>query len=405
MKSIVQEFAVRFHYPVHFTKDVFATDNTVLLDTLRTAGPGRHKVLCVVDGGIVSNDPSFLERIEAYHQRYRETMNLVCDPLVLPGGEGVKNSSEYTEMVQAAIQDFGICRQSFVLAVGGGALLDMVGFAAAISHRGVRLIRVPTTALSQDDSGVGVKNSVNSFSKKNFTGTFAPPYAVINDFAFLETLSQRDWISGMAEAVKVALLKDPQFFCFLEANADALIARDDVTMRYAIYRCAELHINHIGMAGDPFESSSSRPLDFGHWAAHKLEMLTDFRLRHGEAVAIGIALDSTYSYLCGMLSRAEWIRTLSLLSRLGFLLYAPELDLPSESGDQEPLVFQGLREFREHLGGELTLTLLRGVGNPIEVHQMDHSILTTAIRILREGNWAVLSSAPSKEGICEHLSF
>jgi 3-dehydroquinate synthase len=404
MKPILQEFAVRFNYPVHFTTNVFAPENDILAETLRMAGPGRHKVLFVVDEGVASSELDIVKQIEAYYLHYRDTMTAVCPPVVVPGGELAKNSMKYVELVQEAIHDFGICRQSFVVAIGGGALLDMVGYAAAISHRGVRLIRIPTTALSQDDSGVGVKNGVNSFEKKNFTGTFAPPYAVINDFAFLQTLSQRDWISGLAEAVKVALLKDAAFFSFLETNASALIARDEVAMRYAIYRCAELHVRHIGTAGDPFESSSSRPLDFGHWAAHKLELLTHFRLRHGEAVAIGIALDTTYSHLCGMLSQRDWVRTLTVLSRLGFALYAPELEQQPGEDDENGPLFHGLQEFREHLGGELTLTLLEGVGKPVEVHHMDIAVLLDAIRVLRESNWSTPFPMPGKEAICEQLS-
>jgi 3-dehydroquinate synthase len=404
MKSILQEFAVRYQYSVHFTTNAFALDNTVLIDSLRMAGPGKHKVLCIVDEGVALSELDIVRQIEAYHLQYRETFTLVCPPLVISGGELAKNSTKYIELVQATIQKYGICRQSFVLAVGGGALLDMVGFAAAISHRGVRLIRVPTTALSQDDSGVGVKNGVNTFGQKNFSGTFAPPYAVINDFAFLKTLSQRDWTSGIAEAVKVALLKDPEFFAFLETNAKALSTRDEITMRYAIYRCAELHVRHIGTAGDPFESSSSRPLDFGHWAAHKLEILTDFKLRHGEAVAIGIALDSTYSYLSGMLTQSDWSRTLSLLSRLGFSLYVPELEHRLDSARQEHSLFRGLQEFREHLGGELTLTLLEGIGNPIEVHHMDNEVLIDAIRILRENDWMNTPSRVTREDVCEQIS-
>jgi 3-dehydroquinate synthase len=390
---------------VYFTANVFAPENEVLAEILRMAGPGRHKILCIVDEGVASTEPNILKQIEGYHLHYRDTMTAVCPPLVIPGGELAKNSLKYVDLVQEAIHDFGVCRQSFVLAIGGGALLDVVGYATAISHRGVRLIRVPTTALSQGDSGVGVKNGINTFDKKNFTGTFAPPYAVINDFVFLRTLSQRDWISGLAEAVKVALLKDSAFFSFLEANVQALVQRDDVAMRYAIYRSAELHIRHIGTAGDPFESSSSRPLDFGHWAAHKLELLTHFRLRHGEAVAVGIALDTTYSYLCGMLSQSDWCRSLALLSQLGFALYAPELEQrPGEDDENGPL-FHGLQEFREHLGGELTLTLLQGIGKPLEVHHMDTNMLLDAIRVLREGNWAGTSPAFLKEAVCEQLSW
>ena len=211
------------------------------------------------------------------------------------------------------------------MAIGGGAVLDAAGYAAATAHRGIRLIRVPTTVLAQDDSAMGVKNGINAFGKKNYLGTFAPPFAVINDVAFLQTLPDRHWRAGVSEAIKAALIKDRAFFDFLESQAAALKARDLVAMEQVIRRCAVLHLSHIASGGDPFELGSSRPLDFGHWSAHKLEQLTDHRLGHGEAVAIGIALDTTYSYLAGFLPEDDWRRIISLLPALGLSVYVPEL--------------------------------------------------------------------------------
>jgi 3-dehydroquinate synthase len=251
----------------------------------------------------------------------------------------------------------------------------MAGYAAATAHRGVRLIRLPSTVLSQNDSGVGVKNGINAFGKKNFLGTFAPPVAVLNDFAFLETLSERDWRSGISEAVKVALIRDAAFFERLEANAQALAHRNARAMEELIYRCAELHVQHISRGGDPFESGSSRPLDFGHWAAHKLEHLTAFGLRHGEAVAIGIALDSAYACLKGMLPEPDWHRIYAMLRTVGFNLYVPELEHPE--------LTEGLTEFREHLGGELCITLLTGIGRSVQAHEIDRDVLYAAVAELR----------------------
>jgi len=341
-------------------------------------------VLVVVDEGVLDGDTQVLEQIEAYFNLHSDALHLVRSPLVFSGGEAGKNGSQAYKMVQAAIHQFGICRQSFIIAIGGGALLDLVGFAAGTAHRGVRLVRMPTTVLSQNDSGVGVKNSVNAFEKKNFLGTFAPPFAVINDFAFLTSLSHRDWIGGIAEAVKVALLKDPAFFDFIETNADALVAHDEAAMKHLVFRSAELHLRHIGTGGDPFETRSSRPLDFGHWSAHKLEQLTNFELRHGEAVAIGIALDSTYSHLDGLLPTAQWERILNLLSRLGFSLSVPEAVQRLGPAEDPGALLHGLTEFREHLGGELTITLLRGIGQSIEVHHMDEDRVVSSARILQE---------------------
>ena len=152
-------------------------------------------------------------------------------------------------------------------------------------------------------------------------------------------------------------------------------------MKQLIHRCAQLHINHIA-GNDPFETGSSRPLDFGHWAAHKLEQLSSYSIRHGEAVAIGVALDSTYSYLISLLQRKEWERILQLISCLGFKLYMPEL-LHQRGMDEKLTVLNGLDEFREHLGGELTVMLLKKIGQGIEVHEMKTELILEAIHLLK----------------------
>jgi 3-dehydroquinate synthase len=302
--------------------------------------------------------------------------------MLVPGGERVKNTDLYVSRIQKAIYKFGLCRHSYLIAIGGGAVLDMVGYAAATAHRGIRLVRVPTTVLSQNDSGVGVKNSINAFGNKNFLGTFVPPFSVLNDVTFLETLKERDWRAGMSEAVKVAALRDPKFFRWIERHASALVARDAKAMEFLIHRCAELHLQHIATSNDPFETGSSRPLDFGHWSAHKLELLTSFRLRHGEAVAIGLALDSTYAHLVGLLPESEWRRMINLLAALGFKLRVPKQFQRLRGRDNPKSLEHGLTQFREHLGGELTIMMLRKVGVGVEIHTVDDQILKESVETL-----------------------
>lgn len=391
-QTIYQKFAVSYEYPISFTTEAFAPGNTVLIDTLAMAGKGVHRVLCVIDSGVVASQPGLTQRIEEYFAEHCDVGGLVCSPVVVPGGEIAKNSLNYVGSIQCAVNMLGICRQSFILAIGGGAVLDMIGYAASTSHRGVRLIRMPTTVLPQSYSGIGVKNGENS-SGEDFIGTFVPPFAVINDLSFLRSLPMRDWISGVGDAVKVALVKDAGFFNFLDDNAEALLVRDESVMRHVIFRCVELHARHIITSGDSFEGISSRPLSFGHWSAHKLEPLTRFELHHGEAVAFGVALDSTYSYLTGKLRRYEWLRILSLLFRLGFPLYVSEIELRSGPGKFDYKLFEGIEDFRDHFGGQLTITLLEGIGRPTEVHEMSLEILFEAMRILRDGSWAAALSA------------
>jgi 3-dehydroquinate synthase len=225
---------------------------------------------------------------------------------------------------------------------------------------------------------VGVKNGINTFGKKNFTGAFAVPAAVVNDLALLASLDARGLRDGLVEAVKVSLLKDPAFFASLEKDAPLLAAGDIPAIGRAVRRSAELHARHIAGNGDPFELGSARPLDLGHWAAHKLESMTNHRLTHGEAVAVGLALDLLCARDLGLFGKAETERSLSLLSALGFKTYAPEMHL--EGG--APML-AGLEEFREHLGGQLTLVLPTSIGRSTQVHEMAASVVRHAADELR----------------------
>ena len=382
MELIDQSFKVPFGYPVHFTQALFSVKNALFSDFLK-ASPHvvRPKLLFVIDSGLLAHHPTLPEQLQTYGQAYSGLAEWVPEPLIIPGGEQCKNDFEFVHRILARIDAHKIDRHSYLVAIGGGALLDLAGFAAAIAHRGVRHIRIPTTVLSQNDSGVGVKNSINYFGKKNFLGTFAPPVAVFNDYDFLTTLHPRDWRSGMAEAVKVALIKDAPFFESLQKDAPDLAKREMAAMKKLVYYCAHLHVAHIG-GGDPFEAGSSRPLDFGHWSAHKLEYLTQYELRHGEAVAIGIALDCTYCYLKKMITQKEWSACLALLQALGFALFHPDLLQKDTDGQYE--VLKGLEEFREHLGGRLTIMLLEGIGKGKEVHELDGETVLEAAQLLKE---------------------
>ncbi len=379
MLPIEQSFTVKFQYKTYFTQGIFIPENSLFRDVIAADGnEGRRKILVVIDSGVVETNPLLISQIRQYAHQHQEILDLRGEILVVQGGEAVKNDEIGVQKILQAVNDDAICRHSYVVAIGGGAVLDMVGFAAAIAHRGVRHIRIPTTVLAQNDSGVGVKNSINTFGKKNFTGTFKPPQAVINDADFLLTLSVRDWRSGISEAIKVALIKDKTFFDQIVADVPLLNARDRLTMDRLIYRCAEMHIRHIAGA-DPFEMGSSRPLDFGHWSAHKLEQLTHHQIRHGEAVAIGIALDTTYSFFMDLITENECTQVINLLKNLGFDLYHPAL---SAKENDEYLIIRGLQEFREHLGGKLTIMLLEKIGKGVEANQIDKSIMIKSIESL-----------------------
>jgi 3-dehydroquinate synthase len=377
-----QEFIVRCRYPVYFTADAFAIDNPVFAEALCRAEPGRRKRFAVfVDANVAACWPALGHQIAAYARVHGESLELAAPPEAVPGGEQCKNDPALVMRLLQRLDELAIDRHSYVVGIGGGAVLDLVGYVAAVAHRGVRHVRLPTTVLSQNDSGVGVKNGVNAFGKKNFLGCFAPPQAVINDASFLRTLHPRDRVAGMAEAVKVALIRDRVFFEWLEASADGLHDFASAPTARMIRRCAELHMRQIGHGGDPFERGSARPLDYGHWSAHKLESLTGHELRHGEAVAIGVALDARYSVQVGMLAEGEEERIYRLLKRLGFHLWHPAMETRDEAGRLR--ILDGVEEFRQHLGGELSVTLLRGVGVGEDVHHIDRDEVARAMVWLR----------------------
>ncbi len=405
--SIQRQIRLSFAHTVYFTENIFDPANP-LLGRVLSPGLSAHKpkVLVVLDEGLQAAQPGLLRAIEDCFKQLAPCAELAGAPVVLEGGERVKNSYFHVSEIQSHIDRRHIDRHSYLLAVGGGALLDVAGLAAATAHRGIRHLRVPTTTLSQADSGVGVKNGINAFGKKNFIGAFAVPTAVINDFSFLLSLSPRDKRAGYSEAVKVACIRDAAFFASIERDATKLAAFDSAAMQRLIRRSAQLHVDHIADGGDPFEFGSARPLDFGHWAAHKLEQLSGHSIRHGEAVALGMALDVTYSHLAGLLPEACASRILLLLESLGFALYANEFHNTDSEGELR--VLQGLEEFRQHLGGQLTVTLLQGIGQGIEIHEMDQSIIGDALQALqrrrsdrlRQGLLSFAGGAPSHATCC-----
>jgi 3-dehydroquinate synthase len=378
-----QRFTVTYEYPVHFTERLFEPANPLLADVVSRLEPERrHRCLVFIDQGLLGPRPGLPDEIAAYARYHSARLALIAPPITVPGSERIKNDLFCIEQMQRQVFEHGIDRHSYVIAIGGGAVLDAVGLVAATTHRGVRLIRVPTTVLAQNDSGVGVKNGVNLYGVKNFCGTFAPPFAVLNDIDLLAPLAGRDKIAGMAKAVKVALIRDGDFFAWLERATDDLVTFRRPAVVAMIRRCAELHMRQIAHGGDPFETGSARPLDYGHWSAHKLESLTKHHVRHGEAVAIGIALDARYAVLAGLLAEGHEERICALLEHLGFRLWHPALEAKLPDGSLA--IFEGLREFREHLGGELTVTLLEGIGRGIEVHEIDETKMLAAMRWLQE---------------------
>jgi 3-dehydroquinate synthase len=366
--TILQRVSLVLEYPVVFTRDAFDPANPALAGVLARHDGRRQRCVAIIDAGVAAAWPQLAAMVEAYALHH--DIELAAAPWQVPGGE-VAKQREVLDAIVERLVTLRMDRHAFVIAIGGGAALDVIGCAAALVHRGVRLVRLPTTVLAQNDAGIGVKNGINAFGAKNLLGTFAAPFAVVADSAFLHTLAARDRAAGMAEAVKVAAIRDAGLFEWLEAHAGALAAFELDVAETMIRRCAELHLRHIATSGDPFELGNARPLDFGHWAAHKLELLTRHELRHGEAVAIGMAVDTTYSRLAGLLDAASCARLLALLRALQLPTWHPAL--------RAPALLDGLAEFREHLGGELTITLLHGLGVGRDARDIDDDLVRRAI--------------------------
>jgi 3-dehydroquinate synthase len=366
-----------------FTRDVFAPDNDTLANLLTPREPGgKARAVVFWDAGLGTAFPDLAEKMTRWFGARAERVSLEAAPVALSGGEAVKNDFHQLERVWQVINEAKLCRHSFVIAIGGGAVIDMVGFAAATAHRGIPIIRLPTTSLSQADGGLGVKNGVNYFSKKNWLGTFVVPHAVVNDLVFLHGLPPRDRRAGLIEALKVGLIRDGAFFEFIADRVDALARFEPEPYEAVIRESARQHMEHIATGGDPFERGSARPLDFGHWAAHKLEQLSEFRVSHGEAVAVGMAIDLIYARRTGLLPEPIAERILNVIQRLGFELFAPIRQIRAASGRQDML--DGLEEFREHLGGRLTIPMIRAPGDRLDIHEMDGPVVKASFDELRQ---------------------
>jgi 3-dehydroquinate synthase len=374
--SVNMSFQVPFTHQLRFTRDVATDEFEVLLNTLEGEKGKPPKVMIVVDGDVYTHS----ECVRTLGERLVNSQqidvvgndNKIC---LLVGGEAVKNTSTPVKKILTLINQYDLDRRSYIIVIGGGAILDAVGFAAATAHRGIRLVRLPTTTLAQADSGVGVKNAINYFGKKNWVGTFAVPWAVINDSALLKSLPDRDFRCGFSEAVKVSLLKSKMDFDFLCQHATKIRDRDMAYAFPGIQKACLHHLYHITQGGDPFEVLEARPLDYGHWSAHKMEPLSDYQLRHGEAVGIGVALDCIYSHLKFGFPQQCMVSVCRCLHDLGVPLW-------DETLNNADAILQGLEEFRQHLGGRLTITMLRQVADPFNVHDIDVKVMRTAIEKL-----------------------
>jgi 3-dehydroquinate synthase len=337
VREVQVELGAR-RYPIHIGRGLLDDAGALAL-----LAPGRH-VLVVTDANVA---PHYLARVE------NALSGKTLRSLVLPAGEQEKTLARFTE-VMSALAALGASRDATVVALGGGVVGDLAGFAAACWMRGVRFVQLPTTLLAMVDSSVGGKTAVDLPQGKNLVGAFHQPAAVLADTATLDTLPDREFCAGLAEVVKYGAIADAGFFAWLEANAEALLARNAEALAHAIATsCA--HKAGI-VARDETEQGERMLLNFGHTFGHAIETEQGYGgLLHGEAVAVGMVLAARLS---ADLGRAPWSDT----ARLATLLERLELPVALPAGLSGDALMARMRLDKKAVSGALRLILWTGLG-------------------------------------------
>jgi 3-dehydroquinate synthase len=328
-------------YPIHIG-DGLLGDAALLAAVL----PARR--VAVVTNDIVG--PLYLPRLQATWAAAGATPLL---EIVLPDGERHKTLPTVSRILDTLVAN-RFARDDLVVALGGGVVGDMAGFAAACYQRGIGFVQMPTTLLAQVDSSVGGKTGVNHPGGKNLIGAFHQPRAVIADTATLATLPPRELRAGLAEVVKHALICDAAFFSWLEANADALLALDPVVLAHAVHRCCTIKAGVVSR--DERETGERALLNLGHTFGHAIEQVTGFGpWLHGEAVGVGLAMAAGMSQRAGWLPAADAARLDALLARLGLRTEA--------RGAVTPQAARAAMQLDKKVqGGRVRLVLLKGIG-------------------------------------------
>ena len=273
------------------------------------------------------------------------------DCLAIGDGERFKSLKTYASILDelAAKRHH---RDTTVVALGGGVVGDVAGFAAATYQRGVGLVQVPTTLLALVDSSVGGKTAVNHAAGKNLIGAFHQPKAVVADVRALRSLPMREYRAGLAEVVKCGVIMDAAFFSWLERHAQALLARDAKALRHAVRRCCE--IKAAVVAGDERERGRRAILNFGHTFGHAIEALSDYAFLHGEAVAVGMAMAMRLSVRLGRAGEEDAARVRRLLDALG---------LPLAARVDGAAMLDAMRMDKKTRGGRLRFVVCDGIGS------------------------------------------
>ena len=317
---------------------------------------------------IVSNEtvaPLYLK----HYQTAIENLGKKVATCILPDGEKYKNL-EHLNLIFDALLEAGFNRDCTVLALGGGVIGDMAGFASACFQRGVYFIQIPTTLLSQVDSSVGGKTGINHPLGKNMIGAFQQPQVVLADMSQLETLPDRELSAGLAEVIKYALLGDVEFLDWLEQHMDDLIGRDATLLAEAVYRsCA--HKARI-VANDEKEQGERALLNLGHTFGHAIESYLGYgEWLHGEAVATGMVMAADLSHRMGWISAADLDRTKKIIQRAKLPIVCPKIPL------DDFLAY--MAHDKKVLNGQLRLVLMKQLGQAVITREFDVAYMQQAI--------------------------
>jgi 3-dehydroquinate synthase len=306
---------------------------------------------------------------------------LVWSTIIVPAGEASKNFSQLQSVLSQMI-DARIERADAVVALGGGVIGDLAGFAASILRRGVNVIQIPTTLLAQVDSSVGGKTAINMPQGKNLVGTFHQPRLVLADISVLATLPMRELKAGYAEVVKYGLIDDPDFFSWLEQNGPDLLAGDKDLRQYAVVKSCEAKARVV--AGDERETGNRALLNLGHTFGHALEAEMGYGdgLRHGEAVSIGMRMAFDYSVRCGLCPAADADRLRSHLSDCQLPVYISDIPGKAQSGTwQAEKLLDHMRQDKKVSAGQMTFILARGIGQSLVTREVEADDLLAALAV------------------------
>jgi 3-dehydroquinate synthase len=348
-------------YPIYIGSGYTDEQVTAML----TSHISGTKVLLVTNDRIA---PMYLEKYERLVAQHKEVQTLV-----IPDGEGFKTMEILQRILDKAL-DEKLDRKCTFIALGGGVIGDMVGFAAAIYQRGVNFIQIPTTVMAMVDSSVGGKTGVNHPLGKNMIGAFHQPECVFIDTETLSTLPDRELQSGISEIIKYGLIRDVELFRWLEENMDKLLARDPVAMRYAVQRSCENKAEVV--KEDEKEAGVRATLNLGHTFGHAIESGSGYGTwLHGEAVAIGTAMAATMSARMGWIDQDLLERTYRLLEKANL-----PVELPVDSPMDQALFLKYMAADKKVANGQLRLILLKGsLGNCVFTGDFDQDAMIQTI--------------------------